>query len=122
MKKLKTKFKEGDLVKIVKNNAGHSFKNGEVVRVMSVYKSGYACEHLDRHDWWGVDESDVTSYNSHPLIIKKVTRTRAGVKYHTWQFSKNKKISNHQFNSPSTRNKQLNQFIEDIRSGNFEIK
>lgn len=64
----------------------------------------------------------IEQLNIHPLIITKQTKVRAGKKYYTWKFSKNKKTSNHQYNSAQTRNKQLDQFINDIETGNYEKK
>ena len=60
--------------------------------------------------------------SNHPLIITKQTKVRAGKKYYTWQMSKNKKVVNHQYNQPGTRNKQLNTFLDDIKNGNYIIK
>ena len=59
-----------------------------------------------------------------PLKITKVKKVngRTGEDYFTWKLSKNKKPVNHHYNTRAGRNTQLNNFIKDIKEGNYVIE
>lgn len=117
------KFKVGDLAIVTSNKYGHEFEIGQTVKIKRIsIIDEYECYSLDGKDRWFLSIDEIKPIDYHPLIITKQTKVRAGKKYYTWQMSKNKKVVNHQYNQPGTRNKQLNTFLDDIKNGNYIIK
>lgn len=86
-----SKFKVGEIVKIVANKAEHRFEIGESVRILSSdqgdeCKAGeYKAEHLDKRDYWFVDEEDIKAIkivdnrkeSTITTAAKRISRTRA---------------------------------------------
>lgn len=62
-------------MKITGNHSGHWFKTGETVRLKYRVGIGWAAEHLDRHDWWNVRESDMTPTKATAMPQKIVVTT-----------------------------------------------
>lgn len=116
-------FKKGDKVRIKKNNPNSApFKNGDIVTIGDQIADAWSVSsHNGRYIYW-VESKYFERINTVPLKIKIIPRTKAGKKYYTFQFSKNKRISNHEYNTKPTCKKQLNQFLEDIKTGNYVIE
>lgn len=63
-----SKFKVGDLVKVIGNSNSRGFKIGEIVRIIecrssgSLYSSDYKAAYLDGHDFWYVNGRDLVPY------------------------------------------------------------
>lgn len=53
-----TRFKVGDIVKIIDNRSHHEFLIGEQVRIVSI-GDDLKAEYLDGHDFWWVFEEDI---------------------------------------------------------------
>jgi hypothetical protein len=79
----KIEYKVGDLVKIIKNRTNHRFKIGERVRVRSE-KNGFidTCESLNKHNWWWVDNSEVTP------VKEKTNNKQSSIKTETMNITK----------------------------------
>ncbi|WP_342480434.1 hypothetical protein NST07_25815 [Paenibacillus sp. FSL L8-0340] len=71
-RKVKRKACVGELVKIVDNNCGHRFPDGEIVRIRSVNTA----EYLDKRDWWAVKEMDYAVLEPTDIIVIKTDEPR----------------------------------------------
>ncbi len=56
------RYNVGDKVKIIGNFGSNKFRIGEIVKVKDINKHpiGIKVEHLDGHNWWWVNERDIT--------------------------------------------------------------
>ena len=58
-------WKEGDLLTIIDNDAGHEFDIGEVVRYLHTEVDMFVCEHLDQRNFWYCERYDL-KWHSRP--------------------------------------------------------
>lgn len=117
---MKNKFKVGDKVKAKVDYT--DVTKGKIYSITRIEGSHITIiDDVSEHTFYGSLLDFFIPFNNPTLTIKKLTRTRAGKEYHTFQFSVKGKIVNHQFDTEQSRDKSLTRFIKYIQDGDFKI-